>query len=272
MLTVPDGRFLWATGDCLPFGWNGLDAPQDPSSHCGKMLLIDPSDGSYEIAALGVRNSQLMFLEGANVHFQDIGGVTAEEVNTIPLAELLNTTTETNFGWGERPGCEKFGREGTFVVETGSRFGAFGASPPCIDEQRHSEKTGFVLPHMQFGNSPDAGGAFFAISSAVVSPVSFDTIKVAATEFNTGVFIAGFEEYDAETAPTAAFQVKMYKDDGAGGITELENSLNDLVGDFLNEDPARGDPRFFRFPDGSAGVLIERTGAFYKLEEIQTGA
>jgi len=30
----------------------------------------------------------------------------------------------------------------------------------------------------------------------------------------------------------------------------------------------RPDPRFFNFPDGSAGVLIERTGDFYRLTEL----
>src|SRR6185436_12788991 len=30
----------------------------------------------------------------------------------------------------------------------------------------------------------------------------------------------------------------------------------------------RPDPRFFNFPDGTAGVLLEHTGAFYKLTEI----
>jgi len=29
----------------------------------------------------------------------------------------------------------------------------------------------------------------------------------------------------------------------------------------------RPDPRFFNFPDGSAGLLIERTGDFYRLTE-----
>ena len=30
----------------------------------------------------------------------------------------------------------------------------------------------------------------------------------------------------------------------------------------------RPDPRFFMFPDGTAGVLLERTGAFYRLTEV----
>jgi len=30
----------------------------------------------------------------------------------------------------------------------------------------------------------------------------------------------------------------------------------------------RPDPRFFNFPDGSAGVLVERTGRFYRVSEV----
>jgi pimeloyl-ACP methyl ester carboxylesterase len=34
----------------------------------------------------------------------------------------------------------------------------------------------------------------------------------------------------------------------------------------------RSDPRFFTFPDGSAGVLLEQTGEFFKLSETHTDA
>jgi hypothetical protein len=34
----------------------------------------------------------------------------------------------------------------------------------------------------------------------------------------------------------------------------------------------RADPRFFNFPDGTAGVLLERTGMFYRLKELTSGA
>ena len=36
-------------------------------------------------------------------------------------------------------------------------------------------------------------------------------------------------------------------------------------------DNRRPDPRFFTFPDGTAGVLLEATGAFYRLTEIAAG-
>jgi hypothetical protein len=31
----------------------------------------------------------------------------------------------------------------------------------------------------------------------------------------------------------------------------------------------RPDPRFFNFPDGTAGVLLEATGDFFRLTEVQ---
>jgi hypothetical protein len=31
----------------------------------------------------------------------------------------------------------------------------------------------------------------------------------------------------------------------------------------------RGDPRFFKFPDGTAGVLLEHSGAFYRVTEVK---
>ena len=33
----------------------------------------------------------------------------------------------------------------------------------------------------------------------------------------------------------------------------------------------RPDPRFFNYPDGTAGVLIESTGQFYRLTEVTAG-
>jgi len=49
---------------------------------------------------------------------------------------------------------------------------------------------------------------------------------------------------------------------GAGGVTRgPPETLKGLVqGD-------RPDPRFFNFPDGSAEVLLEKSGTFYRLSE-----
>eukprot|EP00956_Cyclotella_meneghiniana_P034084 scaffold101435_cov54-Cyclotella_meneghiniana.AAC.3 len=50
--------------------------------------------------------------------FMEIGGVTAEEVNSYDLADLNNTDDGlANFGWGRN--TDGFAREGTFYVEDG---------------------------------------------------------------------------------------------------------------------------------------------------------
>ena len=69
---------LFAVGDCLPFGFNGLFASQAMDNACGKILLLDPAvPGSMTIVAKGVRNSQQMNVEGAapvaDLVFVDMG-------------------------------------------------------------------------------------------------------------------------------------------------------------------------------------------------------
>lgn len=276
MLTLSDGKFLFSVGDCLPFGLNGLHAPQDATSHCGKMLLVDSADGSFEIVASGIRNSQQMTLAGSDVVFMDIGGVTAEEVNSVPLASLLDTTTIENFGWGEVSGetfnGESFAREGTFAVGQGSVFGPFGQSPPCLGLQTNTEKAGFILPYLQFGRGIDENGnfiLFFAIASVVVPSQGFNLIKVLSTEFNTGLLIAALDDYVLNEPSQGQF-VKLYKENASGTMVDI-GDFNSLVKDKLSladDESSRGDARLFRYPDGSAGVFIERTGEFFKLEEI----
>ena len=49
----------------------------------------------------------------------------------------------------------------------------------------------------------------------------------------------------------------------------LDGGFNDLVREELGEvGYFCGDPRPFHYPDGTAGVFIERTGVFYKLTKI----
>ena len=66
-------------------------------------------------------------------------------------------------------------------------------------------------------------------------------------------------------APAQSYKIKLYDTGG----NYLDNGFNDLVKEELGEvGYYRGDPRMFHYPDGTAGVFIERTGVFYKLTEI----
>lgn len=286
--TIKEG-VLWSTGDCMPFGVDGSYAPQLDSEACGKILLIDPDEkGEFKIAAKGVRNSQQMRVfskpkagkaetrkkskkggkstkaEDTYVAFMDIGGVTAEEVNAFSVHSIKKATKSkkkiTNFGWGRNINDGK-AREGTFYVDAGM-IGVLGTEPPCAGNAPVGE-SGYTQPWTQFGRT--ATDFFYAISSLALPTAGTDKLKLLWAEFNTGKILGTDGEFVEGAPPATGYKLKLYDADG----NYLENGLNDLVKEELGEvGYYRGDPRLFHFPDGCAGVLMERTGVFYKLTEM----
>jgi len=172
-----------------------------------------------------------------------------------------------NFGWGMRDRAS-FGREGTFAVARGEKL-AWG-NPPCLTKLTEEQQVGFIKPYMQFGRQP--GVFLLAITSSVMSSVSFKTIKLAATEFNTGTLIVAREDYNS-SQPSKANFVQIYKEDAKGNLSFLKKGFNSFVVEDLSllpEQSARGDARLFKYPDGRAGVFIERTGQFFHIEEASS--
>lgn len=255
MVTLRDGRILFATGDALSFGAEGRAAAQDPNEHVSKLLIIDPEDGSMEVAAQGIRNVQhLQFVLSYDPYdvvlgFADIGGVTAEEVNYVPLEDLIDTTEIENFGWGRNP--DGLAREGTFYVGEGVPL--VSDTEPPVEGVAPSPEAGFIQPHAQYGRNDPNGGV--AVSGPVTSMLSFMTITGLFSDLSSGILYATVDPITETNVPV--LKVNLVDENG----TPL-NALQDLVG------VPRPDPRFFRFPNGEAGVLIEATGDFFKLTEI----
>ncbi len=258
MVTLPDGQVLLATGDSLPWGLNGLDAPQDDGSHLSKLLLIDPDSQSVTVAAKGVRNTQSLHLAQQNgetfVVFADIGGVTAEEVNAIRVADLTDTSKVENFGWGIA--SDGNAREGTFYVETGEARTAGTPAAIGVAEPDAPSEAEFEAPYAQFNR--EIPGSFVAISGVAFSQASFDLISTLSSDLVSGLLYG-------TSAPLGDSVVDVF--DVALFDADLqETSLLDLS---IQD---RTDPRFFNFADGGAGVLIESTGALYRLTEIAAQA
>ena len=250
---MPDGNILYGPGDCTFFGING----HEPH------ILYPDQPGVYKTVAKGVRNSQQMRIYNGNTRlaFMEIGGVTAEEVNSYDLADLENTNDGlANFGWGRN--TDGFAREGTFYVEDGIG-GILGTQPPCLTNTPIPEN-GFVQPWVQFGRTPD--DAYYGISSLAIP--SSDSAEMLYTEFNTGILMgtdSAAQDPDEYAGPATAYKYKLFASDG---ITEI-SAFNELVQEELGEVfYYRGDPRLFHYPDGTVGVFIERTGVFYKLTEV----
>jgi hypothetical protein len=258
MLTLGDGKILFFTGDGINFGSDGRASAQDEASHLSKILLIDPTAKTSQVVAKGVRNPQhAEFVAGYSTMFafMDIGGVTAEEVNVVTVADLLDTTTPIeNFGWGRN--ADGFTREGTTYIEPGV-VATFG-SPP-FSALAPSPEEGFHQPFAQFGrNFNGFVGGLNAVTGPVTSIVSLDTLSMLFSELNSGTMFGTFNETDAGAVAVDVCYVTLVDKDNNDAEYSNLNALNNGT---------RVDPRFFRYPDGTAGVLLEKTGNYYRFTE-----
>lgn len=256
MLTLPDGRILFATGDGLPFGLEGRAAAQDPASHLSKLLLIDPTTGSVEVAAMGVRNIQHLTFANDDgddfVCFGDIGGVTAEELNCIGLEDLLNTDVIENFGWGRNP--DGFAREGTCYISPGV---AFGGGEPAVDGTAPVPEAGFIQPLAQYDRVDPFGGV--AVTGPVVSSESFTTITSLFSDLSSGQPYAITDSLSSSNVIVKRVNLI----DGDGNSVGTFQALADVP---------RGAARFFQFPNGVAGVQLEATGDIYELWQVASAS
>jgi hypothetical protein len=244
LVVLPDGSLLFATGDNGDAFEDGRTYAQDATNHLSKILQIDPTDGSATVVAMGVRNPQRLAIYGegaaARLDFMDVGGSIAEELASIPLTRLLAVGPPQNFGWGRNPVDTK-AREGTFYIDAGGA--ATGAAP--------APESGFLQPIAQFGRE---GAALIGVSGPVSSP-SFSRITSLFGDLVSGSVYAT----TGSLALTAqdVFRVSLV-DQNRQPVT-----LAGLTGG------VRPDPRFFNFPDGTAGVLLETSGNFYRLTQTR---
>ena len=127
MTVLDDGSILLAFGDNGDAFQDGLTFAQDDVSHLSKIVKLDPTTGDATTVAKGVRNVQRLDLASHDgfdyVDFVDVGGNIAEELNSVLLSDLLDTSTIENFGWGRN--ADGFAREGTFYIDAvGNDVGA----------------------------------------------------------------------------------------------------------------------------------------------------
>ena len=243
MTVVDDGAVLFSPGDNGDSYEDGRDYSQNPVHHLAKIVRINPADGATQVVAVGVRCSQRLAIYRiggeAWLTFVDPGGWISEELNAITLADLLTGAAPADFGWG-RSAADGKTREGTFYIDKLGNSVARIAGP----------EPGFRSPIAEFGREEATA---VAISGPVRSETSFSRISFLFGDLVSGAVYA-------VTGPPATSGQDVVKvslvDSQARPIT-----LRSLAGN------SRPDPRFFNFPDGSAGLLIERTGDFYRISE-----
>jgi pimeloyl-ACP methyl ester carboxylesterase len=248
MVVLDDGSVLFGTADNGDAGEDGRTWAQDDASHLSKLLRIDPTSGAPRVVARGVRNPQRLALYKhggeAFIDFIDLGGSVAEELDSLPVSALSGQPI-LNLGWGRNP-ADGRAREGTFYIDAGGA--AIGSAP--------TPETGFLQPVAQFGRE---GASSFVGSGPVSSTTSFSRITSLFGDLVSG------SVYAITGALPAAHRDVVH-------VQLVDNHqqtvhLKDLAGG-----GARPDPRFFNFPDGAAGVLLEASGEFYRLTELPASA
>jgi hypothetical protein len=242
MVALDDGTVLFATGDNGDAWEDGRQYAQDAANHLSKILRIDPATSNMTVVGVGVRNVQRLFVNPNNgdprLEFVDLGGGVAEEFNSVRIANLLAAPAE-NFGWG-RNAVDNLAREGTFYIDSGGAVVGVAPVP----------EAGFTQPIAQFGRE---GAPLVAVTGPASSVPSFTSITSLFGDLPTGRVFA------VTGAPGTPGQIVYAANLVNTSLAPV--TLSGLAG-------GRPDPRFFLFPDGTAGVLLERTGAFYRLTQI----
>ena len=108
VIVEPDGMLLIPTGD----GGSGGDPDRvalDDSSLLGKVLRVDPEDGSVQIVARGLRNPWRVDLYDDRLWLADVGQGEWEEISV--LDGVSSVTDVVDFGWSAYEGNERFNED-----------------------------------------------------------------------------------------------------------------------------------------------------------------
>ena len=108
VVVEPNGTLLVATGD----GGSGGDPDRvalDDSSLLGKVLRVNPDDGSVRIIARGLRNPWRVDLHDDRLWLADVGQGEWEEISV--MNDLSTTTDIVDFGWSAFEGNERFNED-----------------------------------------------------------------------------------------------------------------------------------------------------------------
>lgn len=242
LVMLDDRTLLFTPGDNGDSYEDGRTETQSLSNHVSKILRIDVATADVAPVAVGVRNCQRLVIHGqgeeARLVFVDPGGWVADELNSVLVRELVRAATPLNFGWG-RAAVDGRSREGSFFIDQVGN--SVGRIPP--------DDSGFVRPVAEVGRE---GAPFLGLAGPVSSP-SFQSITALVADLVSGNVFATTRPLGERNQPVYRVGVK----DAKGTAT----TFLQLSGD------KRADVRFFNFPDGSAGVLVERTGRFYRVSE-----
>jgi hypothetical protein len=175
------GMLLVPTGD----GGSGNDPLRvslDDSSPLGKVLRVNPQNGTYTILARGLRNPWRVDLYDDRLWLADVGQSSFEEVNVLNNVQQLSGGSEiVDFGWSAYEANERFNTDQTSVDHIPPVIAYEHGDDGCSISGGAVAETGTLTSRFVFGDY--CSGKVWSISTNETSPkatLHFDDIDSLA--------------------------------------------------------------------------------------------
>lgn len=175
------GMLLVPTGD----GGSGNDPLRvslDDSSPLGKVLRVNPQNGSYTILARGLRNPWRVDLYNDRLWLADVGQSNFEEVNVLNNIQQLSGGSEiVDFGWSAFEGNERFNSDQTSIAHVPPVIAYQHGDDGCSISGGAVAETGALMNRFVYGDY--CSGKVWSIPTNETSPMAtlhFDGIDSLA--------------------------------------------------------------------------------------------
>ena len=162
------GMLLVPTGD----GGSGNDPLRvslDDSSPLGKVLRINPQNGSYTILARGLRNPWRVDLYDDRLWLADVGQSNFEEVNVLNNVQQLSGGSEiVDFGWSAYEANERFNSDQTSIAHVPPVIAYQHGDDGCSISGGAVAETGVLINRFVYGDY--CSGKVWSIPTNETSP------------------------------------------------------------------------------------------------------
>jgi glucose/arabinose dehydrogenase len=151
IVVEPSGMLLVPTGDGGSRD-DPLRVSLDDSSPLGKVLRVNPLDGSYTILARGLRNPWRVDLYDDRLWLADVGQNSFEEVSVLDGVQQFSGSQVIDFGWSAYEANDRFNTDQTSVAHVPPVIAYPHGDDGCSISGGAVAETGSLINRYVFGD------------------------------------------------------------------------------------------------------------------------
>lgn len=195
IVVEPSGMLLVPTGDGGSSD-DPLRASLDDSSPLGKVLRVNPQDGSFTILARGLRNPWRVDLHDDRLWLADVGQNKFEEVSVLNGVQQLSGLQVVDFGWSAYEANDRFNTDQTSIAHVPPVHSYQHGDNGCSISGGAVAEAGSLINRFVFGDY--CSGKVWSISVNESSPTAtlhFENIEspAAIVRANKNLFVLSLQ-------------------------------------------------------------------------------